>query len=254
MNTVTITRVAPARWEAVADDRIVGHGDLSHRPDGRLFISIDVWQGAVFDELAAAMLADLPEPLHTVVGEADHDLRASWEALGFTVGRREREYDLPTDVRETGLGGLRLPPDVTILPAGAADESLLRALDRVIREEVEATVGWRTMPAEVLPLPAGSMPVDPAKYATAVRGGEYVGLVRVGRVRRRARIGLLAVRADHRRHGIGRALLAHALGALHRDGVDSAWAEVDESNAAAIALAEGAGARRSGGCLELVRR
>ncbi|MEU3843440.1 GNAT family N-acetyltransferase [Streptomyces sp. NPDC028635] len=254
MNTVTITRLDPARWEAVADDRVVGHGDVSHRPDGRLFLSIDVWQDPVFDQLATVMLADLPEPLHTVVGEDDHELRSRWERLGFTVGRREREYVLPTDGHGTGLGARRPAADVTILPAGEAEASLLRALDRAIREEVEATVGWRTMPAEVLPGPAGCLPVDPSKHAVAVRDGEYVGLVRVVRVRRRARIGLIAVRADRRGHGIGRTLLAHALGALHRDGTDSAWAEVDESNTAAIALAEGAGGRRSGGYLELVRR
>lgn len=254
MNPVAITRVAEAQWEAVADDRIVGHGDVSHRPDGRLFISIDVWQDAIFDHLATAMLADLLEPLYTLVGEADHDLKSSWERLGFTVGRREWEYILPSDSRETGLGALQLPADVTILPAGEADESPLRALDRAIREEVEATVGWHTMPAQVLPGPAGSTLVDPSKYAAAIRNGEYVGLVRVAPVRRRARIGLIAIRADHRRHGIGRALLAHALSALHRHGIDSAWAEVDESNAAAIALFEGVGARRSSSYLELVRR
>ncbi|NMO34279.1 GNAT family N-acetyltransferase [Streptomyces sp. GMY01] len=253
MDTVTITRIATTRWEAVADDRIAGHGDVAHRPDGRLFISIDVWQDALFDRLAAAMLAELPQPLHTLVAEDDQDLTARWERLGFAPGRREREYVLLTDPRDTGLGALRLPPGVTILPAGAADESPLRALDRAIRAEVEADAGWRTMPAEVLPAPAGVLPVDPSKHAVAVRDGEYVGLVRVVPVRTRARIGLLAIRAGQRRHGIGRALLAHALGALHRDGIDSAWAEIDESNTAAIALAEGVGGRRTGGYLELVR-
>ncbi|POX57354.1 GNAT family N-acetyltransferase [Streptomyces sp. Ru71] len=254
MNTVTITRVAEGQWEAVTDGRTVGHGDVSHRPDGRLFISIDVWQDAVFDQLAAVMLADLPELLHTVVSESDHDLRSSWERLGFTVRRREWEYILPTDSGDTGLRTAQLPAGVTILSAGTADESLLRALDRTIREEVEATVGWHTMPAEVLPRPAGSTLGDPSKYAAALQDGEYVGLVRVARAPRRARIGLVAIRAGHRGHGIGRALLAHALGELHRDGIGSAWAEVDTSNAAGIALAEGAGGRRSGSYLELARR
>jgi ribosomal protein S18 acetylase RimI-like enzyme len=254
MNTVTITRVAEARWEAVAEGLIAGCGEVSHRPDGRLFISIDVWQEALFDQLATAMLAALPEPLHTLVGEADQDLKSSWERLGFVVGRREREYVLPSHPRRTGLDALQLPADVTILPAGEADERPLRALDRAIREEVEATVGWHTMPAQLLAGPAGCTLVDPAKYAVAVCNGEYVGLVRVVPVRRRARIGLLAVRADRRRRGIGRALLTHALRTLHRDGIDSAWAEVDESNTAAIALFEGAGARRSSSYLELVYR
>lgn len=254
MNTVTITRVAAARWEAVAEGLVAGHGDVSQRPDGRLFISVDVWQDALFDQLATAMLTDLPAPLYTLVGEADQDLRSSWERLGFVVGRREWEYVLPSHASRTALDAARLPADVTIIPAGEADESLLRALDRTIREEVEATVGWHTMPAQLLAGPGGCMLVDPAKYAVTVRNGEYVGLVRVVPVRRRARIGLIAVRADQRRRGNGRALLTHALRALPRDGIDSAWAEVDQSNAAAIALFEGAGARRSSSCLELVYR
>ncbi|MEU9404076.1 GNAT family N-acetyltransferase [Streptomyces sp. NPDC048242] len=249
MDTVTITRVAEARWEAVDEGRIIGHGDLSHRPDGRLFISIDVWQDAAFDRLAAAMLADLTEPLHTLVGEDDHALKSTWERLGFALGRREREYVLSTE----SVGMPQLPGGVTILPGGEAGEGSLRALDRAIRAEVEATVGWHTMPAEVRPRPAGDTLVDPSKYAVAVRDGVYAGLIRVVPVRSRARIGLLAVRADQRRHGIGRALLTHALGALHRDGIGSAWAEVDETNMAAITLVEGVGARQSGSYLELVR-
>lgn len=269
MSTVTVTRVAEDRWEAAADDgTVVGRGDVSRRPDGRLFLSVDVWQDAAFDPLAAAMLAQLPTPLHTLVGDEDHDRRSGWERLGFTVGRREWAYDLPTDPRVTGLGAAPLPSGVTILPAGEADEGRLRALDRAIREEVGAAAGWHTMPAELVSGPPGDTVVDPSKYAVAVRegarsagghgaddadGGAYVGLVRVVRVRRRARVGLVAVRADERGRGIGRALLAHALDTLARDGVGLAWAEVDASNAAGTALVEAAGARRAGASLELVR-
>ncbi|WP_030209783.1 N-acetyltransferase [Streptomyces sp. NRRL S-87] len=253
MYPVTITRAAETHWQAVADDRIVGHGDLSHRTDGRLFVSIDVWQEAVFDRLATAMLADLPTPLHTLVGESDTDLRSRWERLGFTPVRREWEYVVPTDPRATGLDTVPVPAGTTVLPGAAADEGRLRTLDRAIRAEVDAAAGWRTMPAEVLPLPPGDTLGDPSKYAVAVRGGRYVGLVRVVPVRRRARIGLIAVRADQHRQGVGRALLAHALGSLHRNGTGSAWVELDESNAPAIALFEGAGARRTSGYLELER-
>ncbi|MGW4563021.1 GNAT family N-acetyltransferase, partial [Streptomyces sp. NPDC004561] len=80
-----------------------------------------------------------------------------------------------------------------------------------------------------------------------------VGLVRVAPLTRQPRIGLLAVRADRQRRGIARALLAHALGSLHRSGTASAWAEVNESNAAATALFESIGARRTASTLELVR-
>ena len=94
---------------------MVGRGDASRRPDGRIFLSIDAWHGAVFDQLADAMLADLPKPLYTVVDEADLDLTSHWERAGFTTRRREWEYLVPTDPRVTGLGSVLPPSDVTIV-------------------------------------------------------------------------------------------------------------------------------------------
>ncbi|MEV4924804.1 GNAT family N-acetyltransferase [Streptomyces roseoverticillatus] len=251
---VVVTCVSDTQWHAVEDDRVVGRGDASRRPDGRLFISIDAWHGAVFDRIADAMLEGLPAPLYTVVDEADQETTSAWERIGFTPARREWGYRVPTDPQVTGLGSVQPPSDVTIVPAGEADEGPLRALDRIIRDEVEAAVGWRTMPAEVLPRPAGTTLLDPSKYAVARHFDQYVGLVRVVPLIRQPRIGLIAVRGDRHRRGIARALLAHALGSLHRSGTASAWAEVNESNAAATALFEGIGARRSGSTLELVRR
>jgi ribosomal protein S18 acetylase RimI-like enzyme len=253
-HAVVITRVAERRWHAVEDDRTVGRGDVSHRPDGRIFVSIDAWHGAVFDQLAEAMLADLPKPLYTVVDEADLDLTSHWERAGFTIRRREWEYVVPTDPRVTGLGSAPPPSDVTIVGVGEAQEGPLRELDRLIRDEVEATVGWQEMPAEVLPLPAGVTLVDPSKYAVAAQSDGYVGLVRVAQVTRQPRIGLIAVRSDRHRRGIARALLAHVLDWLHRRGIETASAEVHESNRAAMALFEGVGARRASSNLELVLR
>ncbi|WP_214412036.1 GNAT family N-acetyltransferase [Sphaerisporangium fuscum] len=251
---VVIKRVAETQWHAVEDDRVVGRGDTSRRPDGRIFVSIDAWHGAAFDRLAEAMLADLPKPLYTLVDEVDLELTSHWARAGFTTRRREWEYLVPTDPRVTGLGAALPPPDVTIMALGAAEEGPLRALDRVIRDEVEATVGWQEMPAEVLPRPADVTVLDPSKYAVAARSDEYVGLVRLAPVPRQPRIGLLAVRSDQHRRGIARALLAHVLGSLHSGGIETASAEVNESNAAAMALFEGAGARRANSNLELVLR
>ncbi|MEV4558424.1 GNAT family N-acetyltransferase [Kitasatospora sp. NPDC049285] len=248
-----VVRVAPTQWHALADGQVVGRGDSTSRPDGRIFLSIDAWHRPVFDRLAAAMAADLPDTLHTLVDADDTELRSGWERAGFVPGRREWEYLVPTDPQLTGLDSV-VPPGVAILSAGQAEEEPLRALDRTIREEVEATVGWHTMPAEVLPWPVGApLPVDPANYTVATVGGAYVGLARLATRTRQARIGLIAVRADHRRRGIGRALLSHAMTALHQAGRPSARAEVHEANAAALALLDGAGATRVGGNLELVR-
>jgi ribosomal protein S18 acetylase RimI-like enzyme len=253
-HTVVITRVAEKQWHAVGDDRVVGRGEASRRPDGRIFVSIDAWHGAVFDQLADAMLADLPKPLYTVVDEADLDLTSNWERAGFTTRRREWEYLVPTDPRVTGLGSVLPPSGVTTLAVGEAEEGPLRTLDRVIRDEVEASVGWQEMPAEVLPRPDGDTLLDPSKYAAAAQSGQYVGLLRVVAVVRQPRIGLIAVRADLRRRGIARALLAQVLGSLHRRGIETASADVNESNGAAIALFEGVGARRASSNLELVLR
>jgi ribosomal protein S18 acetylase RimI-like enzyme len=246
MNPTLVTRVAERQWHALEDDQVVGRADTFRRPDGRIFVSVDSWHDAAFDRLAEAVLAELPRPLHTVVDEADLDLTSRWRRAGFTTRRREWEYLVPTVT-----GPVRPPSGVTIVPVGAAREHPLRELYDAIREEVDATVGWESMPAEILARPDGA----PAKYAVAVRSGQYVGLVRVaGRITRQPRIGLLAVRSDQRRRGIARALLTHVLDSLHRTGVEAAWAEVDESNEAAMALFEGAGARRTSSTLELVLR
>lgn len=251
-NGVMITRVADRQWHALEDDLVVGCGHAQHRPDGRLFVSIDAWHDATFNRLAEAMLTELPAPLYTVVDEADVELTAAWQAAGFTIRRREWEYVVPTDPQVTGIEDAVPPSGVTIIPAGEADEGLLRAVDREIRDEVRATVGWESMPAEVIRLPEGDTILDPSKYAVAAAPDRYLGLIRVVTVNR-PRIGLIAVRAGEQRRGIARALLTHALGALHHSGFSTAWAEVQESNQAATALFEGFGARPMSSNLELVR-
>lgn len=250
--TSAVTHVAEGQWHALDDDLVVGRAHAARRPDGRMFVSIDAWHDAAFAQLAETVVTSLPSPLYTLVGEADLELTVAYERFGFAVRRREWEYTVPTEPRvaEAGPG---LPAGVRIVPAGSADEGLLRALDRTIRAEVEATVGWQTMPAEVRPRSVGDTIVDPSLYTVAASGERYLGFVRVVRVGRQARIGLIAVLADERRRGIGRALLSHALETLHGDGFATAWAEIDESNTAASALFEGVGGRRTSSSLELAR-
>jgi ribosomal protein S18 acetylase RimI-like enzyme len=245
-HAVTISRVADNQWHAIENDLVVGRGHASRRLDGRTFLSIDTWRDAVFDRLAAAMVVDQAAPRYTVVDFADRDLTASWVRAGFVPWRSESEFAVPTRSEPAAV-----PSGVVI---AAADEGPLRGLDRAVRAEVEAGVGWERMPAEVLPWQGGTRPMDPTKYTVAARDGRYVGLVRVATMTRRPRIGLVAVLAAERRHGIGRALLSHVLSELHRSGFELATAEVDETNTAAMALFEQLGARRTGRSVELVGR
>ena len=244
MNTLVITQVAERQWHALDDDLVVGRGDASPRPDGRLFLSVDAWHDSVFERLAAVMLAALPRPLYTVVDEADLDLTARWRQAGLTTRRREWEY-----VMASGSVPVPSPRGVRTLPIGAAELRPLRRLDRAIHAEIESSVGWDRMPAAVL-----SRPLDPARYVVAAEADAYVGLARLALLPRHTRIGLIAVRADHRRRGVARALLAEVLRATHERGVATVSAEVHEANSAAIALVEAAGARRHGSNLELVIR
>lgn len=242
-SAVVITRIAERHWHALADDRVVGRGEASPRPDGRLFVSVDSWEGAVFDQLANAMLANLPTPLYTVVDEADLDLTEHWHRMGFTTRRREWEYLVPT-----GIEPVPAPPGVTILGVGEAEEGRLRAVDRAIRAEVD----WLTMPAEMLSRPDGDTVIFPSRYAVAAHGDVYVGMARVATLTRQPRIGLIAVLAEQRGRGIARALLTSVLSSLHGNGFAAASAEVHESNTAAVALFEGVGAWRQSSNLELV--
>ncbi|AOR34225.1 GNAT family N-acetyltransferase [Streptomyces fodineus] len=259
-HTVVVKRVADKLWHALEDDRVVGQGEAWRRLDGRVFVSIDSWNDAASGRLADAMLAYLPRPLYTMVDEADAELTSHWQRAGFTTRRREWMYLVPTDPETTGLGSVLPPSDVTILSAGEAEAEPLRRLDREIREEVEATVGWQEMPAEVLPRHDDDIPVapsklvDPSKCVVAAQSGHYVGMIRVAPVPRQPRIGLIAVRAGRQRRGIARALLAQALGALHQSGIRTVSAEVSETNEAAMALFDGIGARRESSNLELVLR
>jgi ribosomal protein S18 acetylase RimI-like enzyme len=234
-----VTRVSRSCWHALDDDRVIGRGEVSRRPDGRQFLSIDVWRDDAFGRLAESMLPELPKPLYTVVDEGDAELTAHWRAAGFSVRRREWDCLIPT--------GPAAPSDVPVI---APEAGPLAELDRVIREEVEASLGWREMPAELL----GPGVVDPSKYSVATKSGRYVGLIRVTQVQRLPRIGLIAVRTDERRRGVARALLAHALGSLHDRGIATASAELNESNTPATALFDGFGARRVSSNLELVLR
>src|SRR4051794_4523848 len=86
---VVIARITPdVHWHALEDDVVVGRGHALHRPDGRVFLSVDTWRDDVFEVLAEAMVADLRRPVYTVVDEDDREVLARWSSRGFLDHRR----------------------------------------------------------------------------------------------------------------------------------------------------------------------
>jgi ribosomal protein S18 acetylase RimI-like enzyme len=252
-----ISRVAPGvHWHALDDDEVVGRAYALHRPDNRVYVSVDTWRDDVFAILAAALVQDLRRDLHTLVDEADVDELARWSALGFRAGRREDLYLVPTAPQATGLRDVGLPAGFTAVGADAVDEDRLRTLDELLREDVPGSDGWVNDPDRFHTETFDSIGFDPATYLVAVHeaSGEYAGLARIWNHPKYARLGLVGVRRSCRRRGLARALLAAAFQALHARGITDVLAEVDTTNSASTALLTRIGARRTGGSVELLRR
>jgi GNAT superfamily N-acetyltransferase len=251
--TLDVVRVtAGVHWHALEDDVVVGRGHALHRPDGRVFLSVDTWRDDVFAVLAEAMVGDLPAPVFTVVDEDDREVLARWSLRGFRDHRREVEFAVPTAPELTGLDG-DPPPGVRVLAAAAIDPAHLRDLDALLRAEIARDPGWDRMPPQLRPPPAERERPDPTPYLVAVVDGAYAGLARIAPLPRRPRLGLLAVRTAYRRRGLARALLTTALRDLHERGIPYLGADVDGANEAATALVTGIGGTPVGASLELVR-
>jgi len=207
------------------------------------------------ERAGAAAVAELDGDLYAVVDATDDEARLLYERLGFAVSRRESEYLIPVAVAGARLRQVRDPEDFAFLRADEVAEDRLRELDDALRQDVPGTDGWAWDAAGFRAETFESPAFDPATYLVAIHGAsdEYVGLVRVWRNPGRPRLGLVAVLAAHRRRGLARALLARVFDALEERGATGVSAEVDDTNAASIALLTGLGARRTGGSFELIR-
>jgi ribosomal protein S18 acetylase RimI-like enzyme len=251
-----IVRVAPGvHWHALDDDEVAGRAHALHRPDDRVFVSVDTWRDDVFPVLVGALIQDLPADLHTIVDEADAGELARWAALGFRPNRREDAYLVPTAPRATGLHDAGTPAGFTVISAAAADEDRLRALDELLREDVPGSDGWVNDPGQFHAQTFDHPQFDPATYLVAVHEAsrQYAGLVRIWTHPKHSRLGLVGVRRSCRRQGLARALLAAAFEPLHARGITGVLAEVDVTNTASTALLARIGARRTGGSVELLR-
>lgn len=188
------------------------------RPDGRRFVREPADEPGVF-------------------ARAAEDDVERWLAAGFVVRRREDVYAVPTQALVETHRFLRLDE---------VDLDRLRLLDDELRQDVPGTDGWRWDPEGF----AEETLSSPSIYL--VTPG-YTGICRIWLRDPTPRLGLVGVRLSERGRGLGRALVAAALGEAHDLGHREVTTEIDETNVASQRLFAGFGARRVGGYVELVR-
>jgi ribosomal protein S18 acetylase RimI-like enzyme len=168
--------------------------------------------------------------------ECRDDDAERWLAAGWIIQRREDEYVVPT-----------VPPAPhPFLHLKDADLERLRLLDDELRQEVPGTAGWRWTQEDFVAETYSS----PSVYLVTP---SYDGICRVWLREPTPRLGFVGVRRSERGRGLGRALVAAALGETNALGFSEVTTEIDVENAASQALFRGFGARRIGGFAELVR-
>ena len=239
-------------WRALSGGEEIGSASTWVRPDGRCMLS-----GAKCEPEGRAPLLDAINARHSDLcvsaNEKDAEAIALYRELGFTTFAREQTYliSVPDAVRALASAGV--PPEVTVLSPDTADLDRLRLLDDALRDDVPGTAGWRWSDAAFRDETFGPQ-YDPALYAVAARGDEYIGIVRAWNRLPRPRLGLIGVVRQHRRRGLASGLLAQVVEVLHARGVGEITAEVDVTNVASNALVTSLGAKVIGSHVDLVRR
>lgn len=242
-------------WRLRDGDQTVGTVKALIRPDNRCFAFFDSCRGDAYQPLLTAVAGSMDSDLYVSVDEADSTELAPFLPLGFEVSRREGCYLVPTSPEVTGLGDARLPAGLAVISAEDADEDRLRLLDDALRQDVPGADGWQ-WDAAGFHEETFCAAFDPATYLVAMAraGGQYAGLLRVWNNPEGPLLGLVATLPGYRRCGLARALIAQAFGALRERNKTEVTAEIDDMNAASIALFSRLGAYRTGGSVELIRR
>lgn len=242
-------------WFAYDGDMEVGELTAMVRPDGRCFAFLRPGQSPADELLLATATEQTGRDLHASLDEFNY-LEIEWHnKLGFEVTGQESSYAIGVAGAAAALRGAAVPAGLELISALDADEERLRLLDDDLRQDVPGTDGWRWDAAAFHEQTYG-WDYDPALYLVAVEqaSGRYAGLVRVWHHPRRTRLGLVAVRAEYRRRGLARALLAQVFGVLAEREIAEVVTEILDTNTAPLALFTGLGARRTGGSVWLLRK
>jgi ribosomal protein S18 acetylase RimI-like enzyme len=213
------------------------------RPDGRCFVF-----GEPDDDLPS-------RKIYATADEADEARVRALADRGFRFHRRELVLRIPTDAGRWDVATVEAPSGVAFVRADEFDETRLRLLDDLLRQDVPGTDGWKWSPDDFHEETYDASDFDPATYLVAVDEGENgVGIVRVWMRPDAPRLGFIGVRANWRRRGVARALLAEALNAVRQQyGHSELHTEVDEENTASKRLLLNFGGQKVGSLLELVR-
>ncbi len=253
---IVIERVVPrGRWHALDDGEVVGRAYALHRPDGRTFVAVDAWHAETGAALLATAIGELPGPLFATVGEDDLEQLDLLGGAGFVERRREDELVIPVaSALAATEPGVR-PAGIELVPADEAGAEALAGLDAELRRELPGGEGWVVDVDAFRAYTFDGRHFDRETYLVAVvtGTGELAGLVRVWAQGRVPRLGLIGVRREHRRRGLGRALLHAAFRPLAARGVGEVSAEVDAADTVVRMLAARLGASRTGGTIELHR-
>lgn len=127
------------------------------------------------------------------------------------------------------------------------DLERLRLLDDELRRDVPGIADWHWTHEDFVAETYSS----PSVYLVAAG---YEGICRVWLREPTPRLGFVGVQRSTRGRGLGRALVAAALGETNALGHGEVTTEIDVANAASQALFRSFGARRIGGFVELSRR
>jgi RimJ/RimL family protein N-acetyltransferase len=224
------------------------------RPDGRLLVRTEGEWTSETAAGAAAVALRVGAPALAHVDEEDSAERAALVAAGFAELRREAVIAFSVEHALEALQGAALPEGVELRSAADVDEDRLRLLDNELRQDVPGSSGWESTPEQFRDQSFDDPEFDPRTYLVAVDAAsdDYVGIVRIWMKRPCPRLGFLGVRREHRRRGVGSALLASALRAVQATGATEVTTEHDLANEASTALAERLGGRRTGVTVELV--
>ena len=240
-------------WRAAAGDEQIGDATAWVRPDGRCFVSFKDCAPRAYAPLLESVASAGHRVVYITANESDTHRVSLYRRLGFEQDSREQNYVIPVASAVAALAKASLPAGATVISPEAADEDRLRAVDDELRNDVPGQAGWRWS-AEAFRDETGGPPYDPALYAVAVSGDEYIGIGRVWNRAPRPRLGMIGVVRPHRRQGLAGALLGIVFGELRNRSVREAVTEVDVTNVASNALIRRLGGEVVGYSVELVRR